>query len=266
MQLKLPFGLLRLRGPAAREEWLAVGAAHLRLVLKPNRQARRYVLRLLQDGSARVTIPRGGSFVEGRRFAEKQSAWLEKQAARQALQARGPREWLAGTEVLFRGEPVRLQVAAGEGGAGLVVCGGQTVRVANTAANLRPELERFLWRLASRELPGRVLELAAAHGLAVRRVAVRNQRSRWGSCSRRGTISLNWRLIQTPPAVRDYIIFHELAHLTEMNHSRRFWQRVGGLCPEYLEAERWLTAHRELLGCWGAENTALAEQTASLRG
>jgi predicted metal-dependent hydrolase len=81
----------------------------------------------------------------------------------------------------------------------------------------------------------------------VRRISIRNQRSRWGSCSRRGTISLNWRLIQAPPAVRDYLILHELAHFREMNHSQRFWREVARLCPQFAEAERWLNQHSDLL-------------------
>jgi len=76
---------------------------------------------------------------------------------------------------------------------------------------------------------------------------VRNQRSRWGSCSHRGSISLNWRLIQAPPFVRDYILLHELMHLREMNHSPRFWSEVESVCPYYQVAERWLKAHSRLL-------------------
>jgi len=101
--------------------------------------------------------------------------------------------------------------------------------------------------LAARELPPRVLALAAQHDLTVHRVTVRNQRSRWGSCSRRGTISLNWRLVQTPETVRDYIILHELAHLRQMNHSSKFWAEVERFCPAYLEAEQWLKEHRNFL-------------------
>jgi predicted metal-dependent hydrolase len=108
-------------------------------------------------------------------------------------------------------------------------------------------VERHLWKLAAKEFPPRVFELAAAHQLPVRRVTVRNQRSRWGSCSRRGTISLNWRLIQAPPFVRDYLIFHELAHLREMNHSHRFWREVERLCPEFEIAEQWLRKNSSLL-------------------
>jgi predicted metal-dependent hydrolase len=130
---------------------------------------------------------------------------------------------------------------------GMIRFGGELIRVPAAAADLRPAIERYLWRLATRELPPRVLEFAAQHELPVRRVSVRNQKSRWGSCSRRGTISLNWRLIQAPPFVRDYICLHELMHLREMNHSARFWREVERVCPDYETAERWLKQHSALL-------------------
>jgi predicted metal-dependent hydrolase len=101
--------------------------------------------------------------------------------------------------------------------------------------------------LSARELTARTCELANQHHIAIRRVSVRNQRSRWGSCSRRGTISLNWRLVQAPVFVRDYIILHELAHVKELNHSPRFWREVERLCPDFAEAERWLRGHSSLL-------------------
>ena len=106
---------------------------------------------------------------------------------------------------------------------------------------------RRLWGLARQELPPRVLELARVHGLTVTRVTVRNQRSRWGSCSRRGTISLNWRLLQAPATVRDYVILHELMHLREPNHSAAFWRLVAQVCPEYRPARQWLREHGVLL-------------------
>ena len=93
----------------------------------------------------------------------------------------------------------------------------------------------------------RVTELVASHQLSIQRISIRNQRSRWGSCSRQGNISLNWRLIQFPPFVRDYIILHELAHLRQMNHSAKFWNEVARLCPRYPAAEKWLKANRALL-------------------
>ena len=89
--------------------------------------------------------------------------------------------------------------------------------------------------------------MASLHQVTLSRVAVRNQRSRWGSCSAKKTVSLNWRLIQTPPFVLDYIILHELMHLREMNHSRRFWTQVEKVCPDYLQAEKWLNHHSGML-------------------
>lgn len=108
-------------------------------------------------------------------------------------------------------------------------------------------MERHLWRLAAIELPARLRELAALHGIEVARVLVRNQRSRWGSCSRTATISLNWRLIQTPDPVRDYICIHELMHRREMNHSARYWRHVAEAFPKWEEAESWLKANAALL-------------------
>ena len=110
-----------------------------------------------------------------------------------------------------------------------------------------PPIQKHLRKQASEELPARVMELATMHDVNLTRVTVRNQKSRWGSCSRRGTISLNWRLIQAPSFVRDYILLHELAHREQMDHSRNFWQEVERLCPDYLLAERWLKKHAKIL-------------------
>jgi predicted metal-dependent hydrolase len=224
------------------EEWLRVGLRHVRLQFVRHPRARRYVLRLCSDGTARVTIPRRGSHAEGQRFANRNIQWLEKQLLRQANRPVVAKEWTAGTEILFRGEKTRLEV--NETPKSSQVCfGDQVVRIHQLAANLRPAIEKYLRQLAARELPARIAELAKEHQFEVRRVSVRNQRSRWGSCSRHGTISLNWRLVQTPVFVRDYIILHELAHLKEMNHSKRFWNEVARLCPEFATAERWLKEH-----------------------
>ena len=157
-----------------------------------------------------------------------------------------PTEWLNGTEIFFRGELVKLETEA-NGKTGAVRFGGECVTLGDACVDLRPAIIKHLRKVAATKLPPRVFEFALAHQLSVQRVTIRNQRSRWGSCSRQGTISLNWRLIQTPPFVRDYIILHELMHLRQMNHSPRFWQEVERVCPEYETAERWLKQHASLL-------------------
>jgi predicted metal-dependent hydrolase len=228
--------------------FVLVGDRQVPLVLVRHPLARRYVLRLRADGVARVTIPRGGTLAAAREFAGRHAGWIERQLRRAALRPAAPAHWGIGAVFLFRGALVRIE-AAPEGGLGLLRFGSERLRVGDPAADLRPAIQRHLRRLAVNELPPRVQELAAQHGLHVSRVTVRNQRTRWGSCSRRGTISLNWRLIQTPDFVRDYIILHELMHLRQMNHSARFWHEVESACPDYLTAERWLKLNsRGLLG------------------
>lgn len=228
------------------EDLLTVNGRRIPLLLVRNPRARRYILRLRPEGRARVTIPRGGSAAAARQFAERNTEWLEQQLQRQAARPLRPQEWLIGTEILFRGERVKIEAGV-NGEEGGIRLGGERVKVPNPCPDLRPLLERHLWRLAAKELPPRVLEYAALHQLPVRRVTVRNQRSRWGSCSRRGTISLNWRLIQAPPFVRDYLILHELCHVIEMNHSRCFWREVERVCPDFAKAESWLKRHGSLL-------------------
>jgi hypothetical protein len=165
-------------------------------------RARRYVIRVAQDGTVRVTVPRWGSKREAEEFAGRQRAWIEKQWQRAAKERARPRP-----------------------------------------APLAPEVERELRAHATLLLSPRLLELAALHGLAVTRVSIRNQRWRWGSCSRRGHVCLNWRLAQMPGEVRDYVLVHELMHLKRMDHSPEFWKLVEAACPDYQTARAWLRLH-----------------------
>lgn len=210
-------------------------------------KARRYRLMLRRDGTAVATIPWNGTEREARRFVESHREWLERARERQRKAPRGATVWTPGTHVLWRGELTEIRIAA-EGARPAVSLGADVFRVAGFGGDLRPTLEAHFLRRAKIELPARTWELAAMTGMAVKEVSVRNQRTRWGSCTSGGVISLNWRLIQTPDFVRDYIIHHELMHLKEMNHSERFWARVAEVCPDWEEAERWLKRNGSLLG------------------
>jgi hypothetical protein len=218
-----------------------------------NPRARRYVLRLLPDGRPRVTIPRWGSKREAERFAAAQQPWIARERARLvARQARRPAPWRHGHAILVRGVRHRIHVTKG-GAAAIALAAESTLSVIRPTTapgdeDLQRLLSAWLWRLARRELPTRLRELATDHGLAVSAVSVRNQRARWGSCATTGRISLNWRLVQTPDAVRDYVLIHELMHLRQPNHSRRFWALVARACPDFQASRRWLREHEgELL-------------------
>lgn len=184
---------------------------------------------------------------EARRFVESRRSWIEKHRARRAEGAGSGTHWSAGTVILVRGERVALEVGRWHGRP-FAAFAGERVFIADGGVNLRRPVEARLRALAAAELPERTRELARRHGIDIGTVRVRNQSSRWGSCSERGGISLNWRLVQVPVDVRDYVILHELMHRREMNHSARFWAWVAAACPGWREAKAWLVKHAADVG------------------
>src|SRR5437868_7546356 len=241
---QLDFFFPRFPPKHSEQEFLQVGARTVPLRFVRNEAARRYILRVTREGCARVTVPRRGSLKAAREFLNRHLVWIEKQLQKKELAPCKASEWSHGTEILFRGDKSRVSIDL----TSKRICfADQAIPLLGASGNVRAAIERRLRCLAVGELVPRTRELAALHQVAIDRVTVRDQRSRWGSCSARKTISLNWRLIQTPPPVRDYIILHELMHLREMNHSRRFWKQVEAVCPDYAKAENWLKHHSHLL-------------------
>jgi hypothetical protein len=115
-------------------------------------------------------------------------------------------------------------------------------------------VQDYLKREAKRDLEAASRQAAVALGAEVRRISVRDQSSRWGSCSSGGVLSYSWRLILAPPFVLDYLAAHEVAHLIEMNHSRRFWRLVERICPDMGRAKAWLDAHGADLHRYGLDS------------
>lgn len=236
VQLDLPFPRTPSESPVGTEQPdgpVDAGIEFVRL-----RRARRYILRLRPDGRLRVTIPRGGSKAEGARFVRDQADWIARQRARVRV-APVTRQWVHGSVILVQGEPTVISVT-GETGGLIATYAGRRVKLSPGTTDVRPFVERDLRGLAGEVLIPRLHALAAPHALALGRVTIRNQRSRWGSCSRSGRIALNFRLVQAPPDVRDYVLVHELMHVKQPNHSIRFWRLVEQACPGFRAAERWL--------------------------
>jgi predicted metal-dependent hydrolase len=235
VQLRLPLPSPR---DAARRT-VTVHGHDYAVVIARHRYARRFVLRLTDEQTLRLTVPRGASIASGLEFAARQSGWIARERSRLSTKAA---PWRHGTIVLFRGERVPLAVSGGE-----VTWSGERVPL-ESLADLRQVVQTRMRSIATETLPARCLDLADAHGLKITRVSVRDQRSRWGACSSRRVITLNWRLVQMPARVSDYVILHELMHLRQPNHSLRFWREVATVCPEWRDAERWLRRHgRDIL-------------------
>jgi len=235
VQLRLPWGE---RPTRTRGRVLSVDGQTFPVEVVRRRGARRYVVRVTPDATLRLTVPYGASIAGGLSFVRRQAEWVAGEWQRISRQLA---PWRIGSSCWFRGRPVEIIVRDGR-----VTLGDEDAGAWSAATDIRALVTARLRAVAATELPARCRTLAASVDLDVRRVSVRNQRSRWGACSSRGTVTLNWRLVQVPPAVRDYVIWHELAHLSVPNHSRRFWRRVDELCPAWREHERWLrTNERE---------------------
>jgi len=211
--------------------------------LRRHRQARRYTLRI--DAPSRevvLTMPPRGSVREAKEFAQKHGGWIAARLKR--LPEATP--FAHGVEVPLRGEPHRIVHRRGERGTVWTETDGSGQRllcVAGEPPHVDRRISDFLKREAQRDLDAASRGYAAQIGVSIKRICVRDQSSRWGSCSNTGVLSFSWRLILAPPFVLDYLAAHEVSHLVELNHSPRFWRLVKRLYPQLERAKVWLDAN-----------------------
>lgn len=207
-----------------------------------SRSARARVIRLTMqyDNIVQLTLPGRVSLKRGLEFLQSQGDWLESAMKR---------------------APVRFTLRDYLAEEPMVSAFGKTVSVHLSFTKVKPiyvsdikrgelslrfmpgedeeaQIKQLLFTYAKEVIPPYVRELAIGKGLNPKHITVRDQSSRWGSCSGNKTLSLNWRLILLPPELHDYIIYHELAHLKEMNHSPRFWKLLQDFDPHALKNDR----------------------------
>jgi predicted metal-dependent hydrolase len=212
--------------------------------LRRHRQARRYTLRIQATTREVVlTIPPRGTVKEASAFAEKHGGWIAARLGR--LPEAAP--FTDGALLPLRGVPHRISHRRGARGTVWTELGSDDSEpllcVAGQAPHLGRRIGDFLRREAKHDLEAATRHYATALGLSFKRITVRDQSSRWGSCSTNGMLSFSWRLILAPSQVLDYLAAHEVAHLLEMNHSPRFWRLVQRICPHHQNAKAWLDAH-----------------------
>ena len=211
--------------------------------IRRHRQARRYTLRI--DAASRqvvLTMPPRGSVKEAKEFAQKHGGWIAARLKR--LPEAVP--FAHGVEVPLRGLTHRVVHRRGMRGTVWTETdddGSRLLCVAGEPPHVDRRISDYLRREAARALNAASRRHAAQLGVSVKRISVRDQSSRWGSCSNTGVLSFSWRLILAPPYVLDYLAAHEVAHLVELNHSPRFWRLVQRLCPGHDRAKAWLDAH-----------------------
>jgi predicted metal-dependent hydrolase len=229
---------------------IAFDGAVYPITLRRHARTRRYTLRVqAADRSVVLTMPLRGSVREAKSFAERNGGWIAARLSRLPTLV----AFAEGSEIPVRGEPHRIVHRVARGTVWTENAGDERLLcVAGDRAHLARRVRDFLKREAKRDLEAASRRYAAALGVNVRRVAVRDKSSRWGSCTAAGVVSYSWRLILAPPHVLDYLAAHEVAHLVEMNHSRRFWRVVAQVCPEWQRAKGWLVANGNALHRYGS--------------
>jgi predicted metal-dependent hydrolase len=207
--------------------------------LRRNAQARRYTLRIHSANREVVlTLPPRGSLKQAREFAQKHVTWIATRLRRLPT----PAPFVDGALVPLRGIDHTIMHRPDARGT-VWVEPGNKLCVAGDAPHVARRVRDYLKKEAKRDLEKASKRAASALGVSLKRVSIRDQASRWGSCSTNGVLSYSWRLILAPPFVLDYLAAHEAAHLIEMNHSRAFWRQVAGVCADFKKAKAWLDAH-----------------------
>jgi predicted metal-dependent hydrolase len=202
---------------------------------------------ITKEGGVLVRAPLKLARREVLAFVHQNSGWIARKLvqARVLQEERTPRRFLEGESFPFLGEQHRLRYVTG--GEYLRKEKGEFLMGADLSARAG-NLFRTWYRARAREiLEDRVAHFALQMGLSCRSVRITNAKERWGSCNAAGCLNFAWRLVMAPPAVIDYVIVHELAHLVEMNHSRRFWDCVARVLPDHPEQRKWLREHEHFL-------------------
>ncbi|MEO6717793.1 MAG: SprT family zinc-dependent metalloprotease [Novosphingobium sp.] len=220
----------------------------LPVVIRRLANARRLTLRLSPDGSeARVTMPRWGRTAEALAFARARADWLERQVAAlpQVVAPSG------GGSLAYRGK--RLAIEHSPAGPRRVRLTDTAIVLGGPAETLGPRLRRWLTVEARRLLADDLAHYCARAALPVPKLALSNARRRWGSCSAKGAVRINWRLVMAPDFVRRSVVAHEVAHLVHFDHSARFHALLGELFEQDIaEANRWIKREgRGLYGMFG---------------
>ncbi len=180
-----------------------------------------------------------------RAFVESKQSWITSKQAQLARQMHTPKQFVPGERFLFLGQPYPLEVSDVQRPA--LRLGSAFLLAQAALPRARQVFERWYRARAADVLAQRVKIYAAQFGLRVQSIRISSARTRWGSCSSKGTLSFTWRLVMAPLDVIDYVVIHELAHLQVHNHSPAFWSQVEAMLPDYRAHRDWLKKNGHLL-------------------
>lgn len=220
------------------------------VLIKPNPRAKRMTLRLDYKGRCFVaSVPKRFSMRAVQAFITKNEAWMD----RKLKQLQTPIPYADGSFISLCGDDVRICVTHNDTiKRSFVKISKDSLIVQTPLEDPAPRIERYIKTRAKNVFTELAHEKAEQSGVKINRVSVRDTTSRWGSCSANGNISLSWRLIHAPYIAMDYVIAHEVAHLTHMNHGKAFWTLCMELADNGEDGHAWMRTHGQSLMRFGA--------------
>ena len=215
--------------------------------IKRSLRAKRVRLEVRRQTGLTVVVPHSYKIGQLPTLLKLKERWISGNLARfspfQSLCAE--RELKSGDTVPYLGRDLKLVKQENHDRAGVTLEGNMLIVTPGLFKNGILELALQQWyRAEAAELINeRANKLSSQMGTSYNRIGIRGQKTRWGSCSHKKNLSFNWKLVMAPEPVIDYVIIHELIHLKEMNHSKRFWELVAQYCPRWREHKKWLKQH-----------------------
>jgi predicted metal-dependent hydrolase len=230
---------------SAAQVWtVRIAGMPVKYTLKRSAKARHVWLRIGIGTGLEVVAPAKMSLRDLDKVLEKKASWIQKHLAKAGLDedAAAKKPLGDGSMIPYLGEDHHLKVHLNHGRASTVKLeGGRIVAAVPDKDSVKSAVLAWYKKMARKVIIEKVARLA--DGRKVGAVSIRDQKTRWGSCSPKGNLSFNWRLVMAPHKVIDYLVIHELTHLEHPNHSKRFWAKVANRCPGYEQSEAWLKEH-----------------------
>ncbi|OGN91908.1 MAG: hypothetical protein A2Z75_06485 [Chloroflexi bacterium RBG_13_50_10] len=232
----------------AEKRETSINGQTITYTLKRSLRARRVRLEVRPQTGLTVIVPRSYNIGQLSGLLESKERWISRNLARwshfQPLSAK--KELRSGDTVPYLGRDLELVKRKNHDCICDITLDGNMLAVSPGLFKngiLESALEQWYRAEAARLINERADKLSSNIGISYKRIAIRGQKTRWGSCSRKKNLSFNWKLIMAPEPVIDYVIIHELTHLKEMNHSKRFWELVAQYCPGWRDYKKWLKQH-----------------------
>lgn len=212
--------------------------------LLEHRQRRTVGLKITENGLV-VHAPKRIFAFQLNQILQDKSGWILNKLEARAANQIDALSWVDGEHLLYLGQDIRLSIVPNSSNKAVILDANKLLLATPKPDNhtlIQRKVVQWYQKQAGLDFSRRLAILAAKLNVATPPLTLSNAKSRWGSCNSRGEVRLNWRLLQAPPHIINYVICHELAHLKQMNHSAKFWAVVESLFPDYKQAEKALKA------------------------